>query len=445
MNSNFQHLQLSNTMKKLFAIFLSAFSLMAAAQIPTPPGVQSKPILIMGATIHTGTGQVIENGSLAFENGKITYVGTEAPAIAARTRFDVINAQGKHVYPGFILANSILGLVEIESFRATADFNEVGTFNPNVRSQISYNTDSEIIPTYRFNGILMAEITPQGGIISGTSSVMQLDGWNWEDATHTKDVAIHLNWPSRLRGRFDFETFSFVTEANQDYAKNIDDLTAFFNDAVAYTKISPKALNLKLEAMQALLSGNQTLMLHANTAKEMVEAVKFAQSFGIKRMAIVGSSEALKVAAFLKENNVPVVIPMVHDLPARSDEDIDLPYALPARLSKAGVMVAFSHTDAIARGRNLPFYAGTAAAYGMDREEALKAITLNPAKILGIDKVAGSLEVGKEATLFISDGDALDFLTNRVSDAFIGGRKSILNNKQQTIYEQYSKKYGHKK
>lgn len=431
-------------MKKIFSFLFLLTALVGVAQVPTPAGPQTKPILITGATIHTGTGQVIENGAVAFENGKITYVGATSSAPADRARFDVVNAQGKHVYPGFIMTNSILGLVEIESFRATADNTETGVFNPNVRAQISYSTDSEITPTYRFNGILLAEITPQGGVISGTSTVMQLDAWNWEDATYAKDAAVHLNWPSRLRGRFDFETFTFVTEPNGDYAKTVDELTTFFNDAVGYSKLSPKTVNLKMDAMQGILNGSQALVIHASTSKEIVEGVKFAQSFGVKRIAVVASSESLKVAGFLKDNSIPVIIPMVHDLPARADEDVDLPYALPARLSKAGVTVAFSHNDAIARGRNLPYYAGTAVAYGMDKEEALKAITLNPAKILGIDKTVGSLEIGKDATLFISEGDALDFRGNKVSDSFINGRKTILYNKQQILYDQYSKKYGHK-
>jgi imidazolonepropionase-like amidohydrolase len=432
-------------MKKIFSFLFLLTALIGVAQVPTPAGPQTKPILITGATIHTGTGQVIENGAVAFENGKLTYVGATASAPADRAKYDVINAQGKHVYPGFIMTNSILGLIEIESFRATADNTETGVFNPNVRSQISYSTDSEITPTYRFNGILLAEVTPQGGVISGTSTVMQLDAWNWEDATYAKDAAVHMNWPSRLRGRFDLETFTFVTEPNADYSKTVDELTTFFNDAAGYSKLTPKTVNLKMDAMQGILNGSQALIIHANTSKEIVEGIKFAQSYGVKRIAVVASSESLKVAGFLKDNNVPVIIPMVHDLPARADEDVDLPYALPARLTKAGVTVVFSHNDAIARGRNLPYYAGTAVAYGMDKEEALKAITINPAKILGIDKTVGSLEVGKDATLFISEGDALDFRGNKVSESFINGRKTILYNKQQILYDQYSKKYGHQK
>lgn len=434
---------MKNTTIKYLILFCLTLAWAAQAQVPTPGAPQSKPILITGATVHTATGQTIENGAVAFENGKLTYVGPAASAPADKSKYEVINAQGKQVYPGFILTNSILGLVEIESIRATQDSDEAGEMNPNVKAQVSYNTDSEITPTYRFNGILLAEIAPRGGVISGTSSVMELDAWNWEDATHTKDAAIHIQWPGRMRNRFDFETFSLVSERNQNYDKTIAELETIFNDARGYSKIAGKETNLKLEAMQGLFAGTQTLILHANTAKEIVEAVKFAQSYGIKRMAVVASSEALKVTTFLKDNAVPVIVPAVHELPSRADEDVDLPYSLPARLSKAGVTVTLSHNDAIARGRNLPFYAGTAIAYGMDKEEALKSITLNPAKILGIDKSVGSLEVGKDATLFISEGDPLDFRTNKLTDAFISGRKAILDNKQQVLYEQYSRKYGH--
>jgi hypothetical protein len=336
-------------------------------------------------------------------------------------------------------------LEEISSVRATVDSDEAGDLIPNVRSQPAYNTDSEIIPTYRFNGILLAEVAPVGGIISGTSSVMQLDGWNWEDATHTKDVAIHINWPSSSRRRFDSETFSFVNEVNPDYSKVVGEITNLFNDALSFSKLSSKPVNLKLQAMQGLFTGTQSLIIHANTGKEIIEGVKFAQEHGVKRIAVFAAAEALKVTSFLKENSIPVIVPLVHDLPARMDDDIDLPYALPGRLSKEGIAVAFSHTGMLGRGRNLPFYAGTAVAYGMDKEEALKGLTLYPARILGIDKVTGTLEVGKEATLFISEGDALDFRTNKLSDAFIVGKRIILTNKQQDLYERYSKKYGHTK
>ncbi len=426
-------------------VFSLLISVTALGQVPTPASPQQKPILITNATVHVGNGQTIENGAIAFENGKLTYVGTNASTPADKSKFEIINATGKHVYPGFILTNSQLGLEEISTVRATVDSDEQGDFNPNIRSQIAFNTDSEIIPTYRFNGILLAEVAPVGGVISGTSSMMQLEGWNWEDATHTKDVAIHITWPGIQSRKFDAESFSFVNEANVDYVKNVDDINNFFNDAIGYSKLNSKSINLKMEAMQGLFSGVQALIIHAAGPKEIVEAVKFAQEKGVKRISVLTSGASLKVAAFLKENSIPVIIPLVHDLPERTDDAVDLPYALPGLLSKAGVVVAFSHSGMIARGRNLPFYAGTAIAYGMDTEEALKALTLNPARILGIDKVAGTLEVDKDATLFISEGDALDLRTNKLSDAFIVGKRIMLNNKQQDLYEKYSKKYGHTK
>lgn len=431
--------------RTLLALLLTVFSISLKAQTPTPAPTQQKPIMITGAIIHQGNGSTIENGMVAFENGKLTHVGTAASAPADKSKYEVINATGKHIYPGFIITDSRLGLQEVSSVRATLDSDEAGDFNPNVRSQIAFNTDSEIIPTYRFNGILLAEVAPIGGIISGTSSVMQVEGWNWEDATHTKDVAIHINWPGIQSRRFDFETFSIINEPNANYAKSMEDIINFFNDAIAHAKLNPKTANIKMDAMQGLFGGTQTLIIHAAGAKEIIEGVKFAQEKGVKRIAVVAADAALKVAQFLKENAIPVIIPMVHDLPARADDGVDLPYALPGLLSKAGLVVAFSHADDLARGRNLPYYAGTAIAYGMDKEEALKAITIYPAKILGIDKATGSLEVGKDATLFISEGDAFEFRGNRVSESFIIGKRTILNNKQQELYERYSKKYGHTK
>jgi len=432
-------------MLKLSLVIILFVAANLNAQTPYPAGPQQKPVLINGATIHVGNGQVVENGTLAFEAGKLTYVGPSAGAPADKSKYDVIDASGKQIYPGFIMPNSQLGLEEISSVRATIDFSEHGDFNPNVRSLISYNTDSEIIPTYRFNGILLAEASPRGGVISGTSSVMQLEGWNWEDAAYSKDVAIHLNWPGMQKRRFDFETFTLVSEANPDYAKNIEEINLFFNDAISYGKLSNKEVNLKMEAMQGLFSGSQALIIHANMAKEIVDGVKFAQAHGIKRITVLADDQALKVAAFLKENNIPVILPPVHSVPTRDDDAVDLPYELPSLLSKAGITFALSHEGMLANGRNLPFYAGTAVAYGLDKEEALKAITLNPAKILGIDKTTGSLETGKDATLFISAGDALDFRGNKIIDAFIVGKHITLNSKQQELYDRFSKKYGHKK
>ena len=415
------------------------------AQTPYPAEPQQKPVLITGATIHVGNGQVLVNGAIAFDAGKLTYVGSASGAPADKIKYDVIDATGKQVYPGFILPNSQVGLEEVSSVRATIDFDETGEFNPNVRSLISYNTDSEMIPAFRFNGILMAEVAPVGGVIAGTSSIMQMEGWNWEDAAHTKDVAIHLNWPGTLKAKFDFDTFTRTFEANPDYPKNIEEINVFFNDALHYSKLVGKEVNLKMEAMQGLFSGAQTLIIHADLAKEIVDAIKFAQAHGVKKIALLADDQVLKVVSFLKENNIPVILAPVHRVPSKDDDAVDLPYELPSLMAKAGIMISLSHDGMLGLSRNLPFYAGTAVAYGLEKEEALKAMTLNTATILGIEKKTGSLEVGKDATLFISAGDALDYNGNKLSDAFIVGKRVILNSKQQELYDRYSKKYGHKK
>ncbi|MFM7858406.1 MAG: amidohydrolase family protein, partial [Flammeovirgaceae bacterium] len=266
-----------------------------------------------------------------------------------------------------------------------------------------------------------------------------------EDAVHTKDVALHLNWPSTQKAKFDFETFTRTFEANPDYAKSIEEINVFFNDALAYKKLASKDANLKLEAMQGLFTGAQVLIIHADLSKEIVDAIKFAQAHSVKRIALLADDQALKVASFLKENNIPVILAPVHRVPSKDDDAVDLPYELPSLMAKAGVTISISHDGALGLSRNLPFYAGTAVAYGLDKEEAVKALTLNTAKILGIDKATGSLEVGKDATLFISAGDALDYIGNKLSDAFIVGKRVILNNKQQDLYDRYSKKYGHTK
>lgn len=433
-------------MKKL--IYILALQLlgmgMAQAQVPVPAPDQSGPILLKGGFAHLGNGQVIENSVIGFDKGKLTLVAAASTNVD-ESGYTVVDVSGKHVYPGFIIPNSQLGLVEVSSVRAMTDNSERGSINPNVRSLIAYNTDSEHLPTMRFNGILVAEATPSGGRISGTSSVMELDGWNWEDACHTADMAVHMNWPARMSRRFDFNTFTVSTAPNKDYDKQVGELKSHFSDAIGYGDMAQKETNLKMEAMQGLFDGSKILMIHTNAAKEMVESIRMAQEHGVKRITLVGGADALMVADFLKENDIPLILPPTHSLPNRTDQAIDLPYELPHLLTEAGVQVSLSHTGMLANSRNLPFYAGTAAAYGMDKEEALKTITSNTAKALGVADRLGTLETGKDATLFVSEGDALDIRGNHLLHAFISGKEVILANKQQALYERYSNKYGHKK
>ncbi|WKN30122.1 amidohydrolase family protein [Porifericola rhodea] len=417
----------------------------AQAQVPTPGDPQEQAIIVLGGTVHIGNGEVIENGAVAFENGEITMVGSASEAQNMDlSGYEQIQAEGKHIYPGFILPDTDLGLVEIGAVRATVDNEEEGSLNPNVRSIISYNTDSELIPTFRFNGILSAQIVPEGGMIPGTSSIVQLDAWNWEDAAVVMDDAMHMNWPGRFRTEFDYSTYTIKRVANERYPEQVQKLKDLFEDAVAYHALEDnKTVNLKLDALQNLFNGNKALHIHAEEAGEIAEAVIFAKEQGVERVVVVGGYEAYLVADLLKEHNVPVIVDNVHRLPVREENDVNLPYKLPNMLKEAGLKVSLAYRIGMnSRSRNLPFLAGTAAAYGLGKEEALKMITANTAEILGIDDILGTLEQGKHATLFVSAGDALDMRTNQVEHAFIQGRKVKLDAMQQRLFEKYKEKYS---
>ncbi len=429
-------------MKKLHIILvatlilqLSAFS--AVAQIETPAKKQTKKILLMNGVAHLGNGSIIENSVIAFEDGKLTVVANAKTIRLDMTRFDtIIQLDGQHVYPGIISPNSTIGITEIGAVKATNDHRELGMFNPHVRSLIAYNTESKITTTVRSNGVLMAQITPRGGRISGTSSIVQFDAWNWEDAVIKKDDGIHLNWV----GMFN----RWSGKENKKYTESMSLINAFFSNSLAYSKDEnyPEK-NLRFEAMRGLFDGSKTLFIHANFVKEITEAINFSKNHNIKKMVIVGGYDAWMVSDMLKENNIPVILRRVHSLPERQEDDVNLPFKLPKMLQDAGVLFCLENSgDMEAMGtRNLPFYAGTAIAYGVEKEKALQLITLNTAKILGIDNTCGSLEVGKDATLFISEGDALDMRTNNVTSAFIQGRLLDLDNHQEKLYRKYSGKY----
>lgn len=424
----------------LFTVISTAYSF-GQANI-SPAAKQSKTIAITGATIHVGNGSVIENGTIVFSNGKILSVlaNGQAPQNDAL----VIKANGKHVYPGFIAPTTNLGLTEFEAVKATLDFSEIGTFNPHIRSLIAYNTDSKVPPTLRSNGILMAQITPEGGTISGSSSVVQLDAWNWEDASIKTDDAMHVNWPvtPRSRGFGNRPVISPEVLAERKQ-RAIDELDQFFAEAQGYAALAkPAVINTRFAAMKHLFDGTQQLFITADAQKDIVAAVNFAKKFRIKPV-IVGGDEAYLVTDFLKENNIPVVVKQPHALPNSTDDDVNMPYKNASVLANAGITVVIS-IEGYWQQRNLPFMAGTVAAWGLDKEKALTAITLNTAKVLGIDKTAGSLETGKDATLFISTGDALDMKTNHVEKAFIQGRDINLDNLHKQLDKKFSEKYGMK-
>lgn len=437
-------------MKQIIPAFLLTFAgLTALAQQPVPALPPSKSVLLMNGVAHLGNGQVIENSAIGItKDGKLDLVADAATIKLRAGAYDTtINIPGMHVYPGFIAVNTALGLMEIESVRATRDFSETGGYNPHVRSLIAYNSDSKIPPTVRTNGVLLAEITPRGGVLSGSSSVLELDGWNWEDMSLKKDIGVHMNWPRMFRR--DFEKAEDPNELpplkrSDEYEKAKTELVKFFTDARAYSQSSGVEKNLRLEAMKGLFSGEQKLFVHVNYVKEIEDAVAFCRNMGVKQMVVVGGTDAWMVTELLRSNNIPVMVNRVHDLPVRADDDVDLPYKLPALLQKAGVLFCLENSGDMEQihARNIPFLAGTAVAYGLTKEEAVMSVTLNAARILGIDNRVGSLEIGKDATLFISTGDALDVKSNNVVLAFIRGKNLQLTNEQKELYERYMKKYG---
>ena len=425
---------------KLILLSIVCVSIGNAQQ--TPAETQSKSIAIMGGTAHLGNGTVIQNSLITFKNGILQSV-SEYKGTEAIFEMEVIDAKGQHIYPGFIVPNSTLGLIEIDAVRATDDDSELGTWNPHIRSLIAYNAESKVVESMRPNGVLLAQITPRGGRISGTSSIVQLDAWNWEDAAVKSDDGIHLNWPNTFtRGRW-WLGEDPALKSNPKYTSQTSEIEAYFNNAKANVSSANAKLNLPLNAMRGLFDQSKTLYIHVNDEKGIVDAVEFSKSQGLTKTVIIGGYEAYKLASYLKEHDIAVLLQRVHSRPNSDDHDYDLPFKMARLLVEAGVTVGLETSGDMERmnSRNLPFYAGTTVAYGLTKGQALQLITLNTAKILGIDSSYGSLEVGKSATLFISSGDALDMRTNNLTKAFIDGRKISLESHQTELWKRYSKKY----
>ncbi|MDJ0655460.1 MAG: amidohydrolase family protein [Xanthomonadales bacterium] len=423
----------------VFILLIAAFQ--SAHALPPEPGKpQSGPIALVGGTIHTGTGETIENGVVAFDAGRITVVGPASGFDAEG--HEVVDVSGLRVYPGFVLPDNQIGLEEVGALRHTIDKQERGELNPSVRSLIAYNTDSELIPTTRFNGVLVAQVSPIGGLVSGLSSVMEMDGWNWEDAALKADDALHVNWPSKKRGRFDWTTFSFNFAPNPDYERQMAEIQSLFLDAKAYgDDPNPAGTNLKLAALQGLFDGSLRLFLDAESSGDLLAGLEFLREIGVQNIVVSGDEILLDIVDYLAAHDIPVIVEGTHNTPPRAHDDIDLPFRLPALLVDAGLTVGLSYPS-IMNARNLPFAAGTAAAYGLGWEGALEMITLSNARVLGIDDRVGSLEVGKDATLFVSRGDALDMRGNQLEHAFIRGKSVRLNGMQQELYQRYKSKYG---
>lgn len=418
-------------MKKIFFTLYILVSAMVLAQRPNPAPAQKNPIAITNATIHTATGTVLNNASLVFENGKITQINGSIPSNA-----EVINAQNKHVYPGFILVNNTLGLVEISATNATVDYREANDISPEVRSLISFNTDSHVIPVIRSNGVLLTQPVLKHGTLSCTSSIMQLDAWNWEDAVVATDNVLHLSWPEIFRIDDDKRNKEFQTRRTE----KIKELTSLFQRAQQYDNQQVK--DYKLNAIKPVFE-NRKLFVEVSGANETLEVIAWANKLNLKNVVLIGESNLVGVLDDIKKSNFPLIIKRVHSLPVNSSDSPRLPYEFAKLVQDKGILYGLDYSGDMEyqNSRNLPFLAGTTIAYGVEKEKALQSITINLAKMLGIDKNYGTLEVGKSATLFISEGDALDQLTNNVTEAFIEGRKINLDNQQKELYKTYQEKY----
>lgn len=402
-------------------LFIQLASASLEAHDQTPGRLPETPIAIVGGTIHPVSGPPIERGTLVFDQGKITAIGEN---ITVPANAQVIEAKDSHVYPGLFEPLSLIGLTEISAVRASNDYREVGSLNPNVSAHLSINPDSEIIPVTRSNGVLLTMTAPSGGLIAGQASVIQLDGWTYEEMT-LKPNAVMIG---SIRSDADAER-----------------LAEFFEKARRYLKAKQASPGIphdvRLSALQPLLAGKQPLLIQADRWSDIVRAVTFAANEDIK-LIIFGGYDAPKCAALLKKHEVPVILSAVHRTPASRDEPYDGAYTLPQTLLELEIPFCISgHERSNSWNvRNLPYHAGTAVAFGLSREEAIKAITLSPAKILGVDDRVGSLEVGKDATLIICDGNPLETTTNTTA-AWIAGRPVDLNNKQKRLYEKYQRKY----
>ena len=422
-------------MTKVFLSFIFFTSLLTAQN--------KKNILLSNATVHVGNGQVIENALLSIIDGKIGLVADARSIRIDITKFDTtINLFGKHIYPGLIAPNCILGLQEAEAVRQTSDYAEVGEYNPHIRSLIAYNAESKILETVKTNGVLYTQSTPRYGVVSGMSSILATEGWNWEDALIRADDGIHVNFPKSIQKQ-GWWAEPQPSEKNNKYAEQVNELSAFFENAFAYYNTANVIeKNIRFEAMKGIFDGSKNLYIHADYVKDIIGAINFSKKFNIKKMVLVGGKDSYKITRILRENNIAVMLNRLHDLPDLPEAEIDLLYKLPYLLQKDSVLFCLQNQGDMEamNARNIAFLAGTAAAYGLTKEQALQSITLNSAKILGIDKLIGSIETGKLASFVVSEGDILDMRTNKIILAYINGRQINLHNFQDDLYKKYSNK-----
>ena len=433
--------------RRLGSLLLASILALPALAQPAP-GVYA----IQGAKVYTLAGPPIEGGTVIIRNGKISAVGAhlEIPADA-----QVIDAKGLEVYPGLFDPVTQLGLTEIGQVVATVDVNELGDFNPELVAATAVNPSSAHIAVTRASGITHVVAAPGapgfelsgGGIVTGQASAFNLAGWTMEEMQIQRSVAMVINWPSIQTRSFDFASFSYkekpYADAKKEYDKSINDLSDWLDRARHYAQAKVKGSpalyerDLKLEAMIPVVEGNLPVLVIAGKSRDIRNAIDFCAKQNLK-MILADGSEAWKVKDLLKEKKIPVILGPTEQLPEEEDDPYDKPMSQPAELNAAGIPIAFS-SFGTSFSRRLSQYAGTAVAYGLPHDEALKAVTVNAAQMLGLGDRFGTLEPGKVADLIVTTGDPLEIRT-QVRYLFINGQLTSTANRHRDLYEQYRKR-----
>lgn len=435
------------------ALRLALGLLLAAALAPSLWGQAAAPVIaIQGAKIFTLAGPPIDNGTLIIRGNRIAAVGQNLPIPAGA---QVIDGKNLSVYPGLFDSISRLGLTEVGAVSATVDTTELGPYNPQLVAATAIHPASEHIPVARANGITHAVSAPGSGggfmgfggggsVIPGQASLIQLSGWTVEEMLMRRSVGMMVNWPTMNTRSFDFATFSVkerpFSEAKKEYEEKVAELEDWIEAAQHYAQAKTKGSaekfdrDLKLEAMIPVIQGELPLIVIANSARDIKNAVEFCDRHQLK-MILAGGAEAWKVKELLKEKNIPVILRPTQSLPGEEDEPYDKPFSNAGELYKAGVRVAFATFDS-SDSRTLPYEAANAVPYGLPYEEALKGVTLYPAQFLGVADQVGTLEVGKLANLIVTDGDPLEIQT-QVRYLFINGHETSTDNRHRQLYEKY--------
>ena len=414
---------------------------LVALTLVAAPAARAETVALTGATVHTVSGPTLQNATVVMTDGKIAAVGTGVTPPAGAT---VVSCAGKHIYPGMVSAYTLLGLVEVGSVLGTHDDAEIGNVNPNVRAEVEINPESDLLPVTRVNGITSALSVPRGGAISGTSALIHLDGWTQEDMTIAKPVGLHVNWPGMTivhawyETRTDEEQRRVRDQAVQAIRDAFEDARAYWTarEAEGKTGIPRHDRDVKWDAMGRALRGEIPVMFHCGAMNQIRAVLKFVDDQKLKNVVIVGGYDAWKVADELKARNIAVITDGPLALPSRSYEPYDQGMSLAAKLHAAGVRYCISDGGGTHNARNLPYEAGMAAAFGLPHDEALKAITLYPAQILGVGDRLGSIETGKIADVIVTTGDPLE-ITTQVEQVYINGRATSMETRHTRLFKKY--------